>query len=205
MTPEPRFRKILIPLLIIFFVSGILLAAVDKFTHDNIAKNTRDAELRIIDAVMPLPHDNDLHEDYIEFGATGNPGANAVTVFRARKNGKPVGVVFMPVTATGYSGNILLVIGIAHDGTLLGVHVLKHQETPGLGDRIESAKSGWINQFTGRSLMETPVAEWAVQADGGKFDQLSGATITSRGVVNAVRKTLEYYEANRDRLYLEHR
>jgi len=205
MTPEPRFRKILIPLLVIFCISGILLAAVDKFTHDKIAKNRRDAELRIIDAVMPLPHDNDLHEDYIEFRDPGNPGANTVTVFRARKNGKPVGAVFIPATATGYSGTILLVIGIAYDGTLLGVRVLKHQETPGLGDRIEPLKSDWINQFTGRSLAETPVAAWAVQADGGKFDQLSGATITSRGVVNAVRKALEYYQANRDRLYLEHR
>ena len=205
MPPVPHFRKILIPLVIIFLISCILLAAVDRFTRDQIAKNARAGELRVIDSVMPLAHDNDLYDDYIDIDDTAYSGIHTVTVFRARRNGQPVGAVFMPVTATGYSGNILLVIGIAHDGTLLGVRVLKHQETPGLGDRIEPAKSDWITIFTGRSLLEPPVTEWAVQADGGNFDQLSGATITSRGVVNAVHRALEYYQANRDRLYLVHR
>ena len=205
MTTELHMRIIFIPLLVVFLVSAALLATVDKITHVKIAKNARDSELRIIDSVMPLLHDNDFHEDYIEFRDPANPGAKTMTVFRARRNGRPVGAVFMPVTATGYSGTILLVIGIAHDGTLLGVRVLKHQETPGLGDRIDPAKSGWINQFTGRLLAETPVAVWAVRADGGKFDQLSGATITSRSVVIAVRKALEFYQANRDSVYLEQR
>ena len=205
MTPVPHFRKILIPLVVIFLISGILLAAVDRLTHDQIAKHARAMELRVIDSVMPLAHDNDLYDDYIDIDDTGDAGMHTVTIFRARRNGQPVGAVFMPVTATGYSGNILLVIGIAYDGVLLGVRVLKHQETPGLGDRIDHVQSAWINIFTGRSLAEPPVTAWAVQADGGKFDQLSGATITSRGVVNAVHRALEYYQANRDRLYLEHR
>lgn len=205
MTPVPHFRKILIPLLVIFCISGILLAAVDNLTRDQIAKNARAVTLRVIDSMMPLAHDNDLYDDYIDIDDTGHAGMPTMTVFRARRNGQPVGAVFMPVTATGYSGTILLVIGIAYDSTLLGVRVLKHQETPGLGDRIDHAKSAWINIFTGHSLAELPVTAWAVQADGGKFDQLSGATITSRGVVNAVHRTLEYHQANRDRLYLEHR
>jgi len=205
MTPVPHFRKILIPLLVIFLISGILLTAVDRLTRDQITKNARAMELRVIDSVMPLAHDNDLYDDYIDLDDTGYSGKHTVTVFRARRNGQPVGAVFMPVSATGYSGNILLVIGMSYDGALLGVRVLKHQETPGLGDRIEPAKSDWINIFTGRSLLEPPVTKWAVQADGGKFDQLSGATITSRGMVNAVHRSLEYYQANRDRLYLEHR
>lgn len=205
MTPVQHFIKIFVPLLVIFFISGILLTAVDRLTRDKIAQNARALELRVIDSVMPLAHDNDLSDDYIEIDDLGDAGKHTVSVFRARKDGQPVGAVFMPVTATGYSGNILLVIGMAYDGALLGVRVLKHQETPGLGDRIEHARSGWINIFTGRSLAETPVAEWAVQADGGKFDQLGGATITSRGMVSAARRTLEYYQANRDRLYSEHR
>jgi electron transport complex protein RnfG len=205
MTTEPHFRKILVPLLVIFLVCTTLLATVNTFTHGKIDRNARDRELRIIDSVMPLPHDNDLHEDYIKFEDPGIPGSAMMTVFRARQQGQPVAAVFMPVTAAGYSGTVLLVIGIAHDGTLLGVRVLKHHETPGLGDRIEQGKSGWINQFTGRYLTETTDAKWAVKADGGKFDQLSGATITSRGVVNAVRKALAFYQANRDRIYLEKR
>jgi electron transport complex protein RnfG len=205
MTTKPHFRKILVPLLVIFLVSTTLLATVNLFTHGKIDKNARDRELRIIDSVMPLPHDNDLHEDYITFEGPDISGSNTMTVFRARAQGQPVGAVFMPVTAAGYNGTVLLVIGIAQDGTLLGVRVLKHHETPGLGDRIEQGKSGWINQFSGRYLTETANAKWAVKADGGKFDQLSGATITSRGVVNAVRKALEFYQANRDRIYLEKR
>ena len=198
----PHFRKILVPLLVIFLISAILLGTADKLTRDKISRNARNVELRIIDSVMPLPHDNDLHDDFIEVTDPADPGSNRqMTVFRARHGTQPVGVVLMPVTATGYSGIILLVIGIAHDGTLLGVRVLKHQETPGLGDRIDHTKSDWINIFTGRSLSETPIADWAVKADGGKFDQVSGATITSRGVVTAVRKALEYYTSNRDRLY----
>lgn len=203
MYSSAKFRKFLVPLLVLFLGGVITLATVNKFTHDQIAKNARDVELRIIDSVMPLPHDNDLHDDYMETSEPAYLGNNTVTIFRARKNKQPVGTVLMPVTATGYSGNILLVIGIAYDGTLLGVRVLKHQETPGLGDRIEHTKSAWINQFTGLALARMPVADWAVRADGGKFDQLSGATITSRGMVNAVYKALEYYTANRDRLYLE--
>ena len=206
MIPSSHFRKILVPLLAIFLVCTVVLTAMDKFTQDKIAKNARVAELRVIDSVMPLPHDNDLHEDYIEVNDPVHPGSTMqVSVFRARQAGQPVGIVFMPVTAKGYSGNILLLIGIAYDGTLLAVRVLKHQETPGLGDHIDHTKSGWIDQFTGRSLAKTPIADWALQTDGGKFDQLSGATITSRGVVNAVREALDYYQANRERLYLENR
>lgn len=192
-------------MLVIFLVSAALLATVNKFTRDKITRNARDVELRIIDTVMPLPHDNNLHEDYIAVRDPGNLGASTVTVFRARQDREPVGAVLMPVTAMGYSGTILLTIGIAYDGTLLAVRVIKQHETPGLGDLIELTKSDWINHFTGRSLSETPGAGWVVQADGGMFDQLSGATITSRGVLNAVRKALEYYTSNRDRLYLEHR
>ncbi|MGH8119599.1 MAG: RnfABCDGE type electron transport complex subunit G, partial [Gammaproteobacteria bacterium] len=127
------------------------------------------------------------------------------TVYRARLGQQPAGVVFSPITATGYSGKILLAVGISHDGTLLGIHVIAHKETAGLGDRIEPAKSGWITNFIGRSFANLPPASWAVRADGGTFDQLSGATITSRGVINAVRKVLDYFQAHRDRLYLEHK
>jgi len=202
-TPAPSFKTIFIPLLALFSLCAAVLVVTDHYTRDKIAKNARDVELRSIDSVMPLPHDNDLHEDYMDINDPVYFSINPnVTVFRARQGKQPAGVVLMPVTATGYSGKILLAVGIAYDGTLLGVRVLEHKETPGLGDRIEHTKSGWINNFTGRSFANTPPDAWAVRADGGSFDQLSGATITSRGVVNAVRKALDYYQANRDRLYL---
>jgi Na+-translocating ferredoxin:NAD+ oxidoreductase subunit G len=199
-----RFGRLFIPLSVIFLACTVLLYVTDKITRARITENSRIMELRIIDTVMPLGHDNDLHDDYIEVSDPDYLGSNSnVTLFRARRAALPVGVVFMPVTARGYSGNIQLVIGVAYDGTLLGVRILKHQETQGLGDRIEHTKSAWINNFTGRSFAGIPPVDWTVQADGGRFDQLSGATITSRGVVNAVRKALEYYNANRDRVYLD--
>jgi len=151
---------------------------------------------------MPLPHNNQLYDDYIEVFEPGyfrNP--DKVIVFRARMDDQPVGVAMMPVFAKGYNSNIQLLIGIAFDGTLLMVRAIKHNETEGLGDQIDHNKSDWINRFSGLSLDNMSPEYWSVKSDGGKFDQLSGATITSRGVINAVRKSLEYYKLNRDRLY----
>jgi len=204
-TPAPGFKTVLIPLLVLFFFCAAVLVITDHYTRDKITKNMRDVELRTIDAVMPLPHDNDLHEDYIAINDPAYFGGNQeVTVYRARLGRQPAGVVFTPVTATGYSGKILLAVGIADDGTLLGIRVIAHKETAGIGDRIEHTKSDWITNFTGRSFANTPPDAWAVRVDGGTFDQLSGATSTSRGVINAVRKVLDYFQANRDRLYLEY-
>jgi electron transport complex, RnfABCDGE type, G subunit len=204
-TSRRDIRHVITPLGILALVCASLLFIVHGFTTGKITANARAFQLRVIDTVMPLPHDNPLYDDFIEVPVTGFTGdEDKITVYRARRDGQPAGVVLMPVTAKGYSGNIQLIIGIAFDGTLLGVSAIKHRETEGLGDRIDQDKSDWIRQFTDRSLAITPVEEWEVKADGGVFDQLSGATMTSRGVVNAVRETLEYYQANRDRLYSSH-
>ncbi len=183
-------------------VLGLLLYFIDQLTNDQIHTNSRVAQLHVIDPLMPLQHDNVLYDDTIEISDSGFFGPDhTVSVFRARQNGQPVGAVLMPVEARGYSGTIELIIGIAYDGTLLGVRALHHRETPGLGDGIDHEKSSWIAGFTGRSLQNLPAESWMVTEDGGTIDQLSGATITSRGVVNAVRKALEYYSLQRDRLY----
>ncbi len=195
---------IIIPLAILALACATLLTVANHFTREKITANAREFQLRVIDTVMLLDHNNELYDDFIEVSEPGYFGnADTVTVFRARMDDQPVGVVLMPVTAKGYSGRIQLLIGIAFDGALLAVRVLKHHETEGLGDRIDQNKSDWINRFSGISLDNTPLEDWSVESDGGDFDQLSGATITSRGVINAVRKSLEYYKLNRDRLYLE--
>ncbi|HOV05508.1 MAG TPA: RnfABCDGE type electron transport complex subunit G, partial [Kaistiaceae bacterium] len=97
-------------------------------------------------------------------------------------------------------GAIRILMGVASDGGLLGVRVLQHAETPGLGDKIEAAKDDWILGFFGLSFGNPPKEKWAVRKDGGQFDQFSGATITPRAVVGAVRTGLEFFEANRERL-----
>lgn len=195
-------KEIILPLVILALASAILLTVANYFTVETIKTNAREHQLQIINTVMPLEHTNELYDDYIEISEPEYFGtAETVTVFRARMNDQPAGIVFMPIVAKGYNGNIKLIAGIAFDGTLLAVRVLKHQETEGLGDGIDHNKSDWINLFSGLSLENTPPENWVVENDGGNFDQLSGATITSRGVVNAVRKSLEYYKLNRDRLY----
>jgi len=104
------------------------------------------------------------------------------------------------VSADGYSGPIRLLIGLRPDGTLTAVRVLEHRETPGLGDGIEASRSDWIRRFAGLSLGNPPAEEWALHRSGGRFEQFTGATITPRAVVRAVKSTLIYFAAHREDL-----
>jgi electron transport complex protein RnfG len=122
-----------------------------------------------------------------------------VTVYRARRAGRVEAVVFKTV-GRGYAGPIVCIMGVARDGQLLGVRVLKHSETPGLGDKIEPAKDRWIYAFEGKSLDAPPADKWAVKKDGGVFDQFAGATITPRGVVRAVKGGLELFAREKPRM-----
>lgn len=204
MTPEQRrgIARGAVPLLVISFACAVLITAIHQAAKERIESNRQRMALGAVQEVMPLSHDNDLLTDRI---IVTDPGAfgtrDPVSVFRARAKGEPVGVVFMPATAQGYNEAIVLAVGVSHSGELTGVRVNRHAETEGLGDQVDQSKSRWIRQFSGRSLLNTPMAAWAVARDGGEFDQISGATITPRAVINAVRKVLEYYERNRDSLY----
>jgi len=115
-------------------------------------------------------------------------------------NGKPVAVLATPVAPDGYSGSIKLLVGVYADGTLAGVRVLAHKETPGLGDAIEATRSDWILTFEGKSLNNPPPKAWAVKKDGGAFDQFTGATITPRAVVKAARQFLIYFQQHKEQL-----
>lgn len=131
--------------------------------------------------------DNDLAA---ESAAVDVGLAAPLTVYRARRDGAARGAVFK-VSGKGYGGEIVILLAVDRDGTLLGARILKHNETPGLGDKIEAAKSGWIDSFTGKSLADGTA--WAVKKDGGEFDQFAGATITPRAVVKAVKEGLETF------------
>jgi electron transport complex protein RnfG len=194
--------KSLLPLVAIAFVCALILVIANALTHERIADNARIQQINVYNAVMPLSYNNDLYNDVIEvIEADYLGGDHAVSIFRARNNGEPVGLVMMPIIANGYNGKIKVAIGVALDGTLLGVQVIEHRETEGLGDGIDQNKSDWITNFTNHSLANTQIESWAVEKDGGVFDQLSGATISPRSVINAVRKSLEYYQIKQDRLY----
>lgn len=194
--------KSLLPLVAIAFVCALILVITNTLTHERIADNARIQQLKVCYTVMPLSYNNDLYNDKIEVIEPDYLGGDhAVSIFRARNNGEPVGLVMMPIIANGYNGKIEVAIGVALNGTLLGVQVIEHRETEGLGDGIDQNISDWITNFTNHSLANTQIESWAVEKDGGVFDQLSGATISPRSVINAVRKSLEYYQIKQDRLY----
>lgn len=161
-----------------------------------------------INAVLPLTaYDNSLLDDFVEIGPTPQLGLDdAGRVYRARKGGEPAGLVIEAVAPDGYSGGIALLVAVRADGAVSGVRVTRHRETPGLGDYIDIRKdkhkdAPWITQFNALGLQQVTEAKWRVKKDGGRFDFMTGATVSARAVTNAVARALAFAEANRDRLY----
>ena len=129
------------------------------------------------------------------------PGRSDVLVYRVYAEDEPVASLFAVTAPDGYAGPIGVLVGIAYDGTITGIRILEHRETPGLGDRIESSRSDFVFQFDGRSLGDPDEKGWAIKRDGGQFDQLTGASVTPRAVINAIRQTLLYFDSNRDDIF----
>lgn len=180
-------------------VAGLLtsgaLALASRVTGPAIeAAAARDLQASLAQ-VLPGTHDNDLTRDTLAL-----PGPDGeVTVYRARRQGRVEAVVYQ-VMGKGYAGSILCVMGVDRDGRVLGVRVIRHAETPGLGDKIEPAKDDWIHDFENKTLAAPPADKWAVKKDGGVFDQFAGATITPRGVVGAVKGGLEFFAKEKARM-----
>ena len=174
----------------------LLLALAHTFTREPIEARALDDLRKSLAQVIPQAiHDNNPATDSFELPQPGG----ALRVYRARRAGRVTGVAF-ETHGRGYSGDIRVLLGVAADGRLLGVRVLQHAETPGLGDKIEVARSDWIKRFTGLKLGDPPEAQWAVKKDGGQFDQFAGATITPRAVVTSVRNGLRLFAAQRKTL-----
>ena len=189
----------------LFAVVGTgLVALTYDGTADRIAENERQSLLRSLHQIIPPEsHDNDIYADFIQVTDPLLGTNQPVSVYRARLGKQPVAAVIASIAPDGYGGAIKLLVGIHYDGTLAGVRVVSHKETPGLGDAIEAERSGWILDFTGRSLGNPEEKRWKVKKDGGVFDQFSGATITPRAVVQAVFNTLRYYQKHREALFAQ--
>ncbi len=201
-----KTRQILISgfLLWLFSVVGTTLVAVTwQTTESRIAANEKQVLLRNLHALLPPQRmDNDIVKDSLLLPPSPLLGTDRKTLaYRARKHNQPVAVVLNAIAPDGYNGKIYLLIGIYVDGTIAGVRVVKHNETPGLGDGIELKKSNWILGFNGKSLTHPARRQWKVKRDGGDFDQMTGATITPRAVVKAVKHALAYYQQNHQRLW----
>lgn len=149
-------------------------------------------------AVIPgIDYDNELLTDQVVIN--DGVGSARTTVYRARQQGEVVAVVYQ-VIGKGYAGEITAVMGLDRAGHITSVRVVSHRETPGLGDKIEPAKSPWISSFIGKGLDHPDEKGWHVRKDGGEFDQFSGATITPRALVAAVKGGLDLYAAHREEI-----
>lgn len=204
-TPQGSALKTLLLVGVVATGAAALVTASHHFSKDRIAANERERLLSSLNSVLdPALQDRGLVPIRItatnaELLGTTEP----VDVFVATDEGAPVAVILAPLAPEGYNAAIRLLVGLSPDGVLTGVRVLGHRETPGLGDLIERRKSDWILQFDGRSLGDPPIELWAVDKDDGAFDSITGATVTPRAVVKAVRNTLLYFERNRDELFAE--
>ena len=183
-------------------LASALLGLADYNTRDVIKlRLEEDLRASLAEVIPDSFYDNNLLEDTVYIASKEDKlGTDQMMVYLGRKNGKVNAVSFRLVASGGYSGPINLIMGVDKDGKVLGVRIIAHAETPGLGDKIEVSKSSWILNFEGRSLQNLTIEQWAVKKDGGVFDQFSGATITPRAVVKAVYQGLKFFENHRAEL-----
>ncbi|UCV06430.1 electron transport complex subunit RsxG [Dechloromonas denitrificans] len=200
-----RTAAILFVFIIVF--TGLLSGAY-LWTKPSIEASAAEEKMKLVDEVLPRSeYDNALLDDTLTLPATPELGlTDPSTLYRARRGGQPVALVFEAVAPDGYAGKIRLILAIGANGQVAGVRVTQHKETPGLGDYVEVKKDKnkarpWITQFRTMSLAEVAERDWKVKKDGGRIDYYAGATVTPRAVSKAVLKAVKWAEANRDALF----
>lgn len=184
-------------------ISVLLVSITNQLTKQTIIDNqAKMLLLALNEVVSESEYDNDLINSKSLLLAKDTGFPRDTPIYIATKNGSPATIIFEVTTLKGYSGAITLLIGIdATSQELKGVRVVKHKETPGLGDKMETRKSDWVYAFNGKSLNNLSINSWNVKKDGGEFDQFTGATITPRAIVNAVKSTLLYVQKNINTLF----
>ena len=194
-----------ITLAIIAAFCTALVAVTYTATADRIEANEQAwLERSLQPALSGLFFDSGVTESMITIPPPHDlPGSEAALIYRVYAETEPVAALFVVNARDGYAGPIRILIGVEVDGEITGVHVLEHRETPGLGDRVETGKSDWVKQFDGRSLVDPVSSAWAIKRDGGAFDQLTGASVTPRAIVKAIRDTLLYFDAHREAIFSE--
>jgi electron transport complex protein RnfG len=184
-------------------ICTLLVAVTQRYTAPLIHANEQTyLEESLRPVLGGIDYENELTRSVITVPTPhALPGNEPATVYRVYADGVPAAALFVVTARDGFTGPIKLLIGIRTDGTITSIRVLQHQETPGLGDLIEASKSDWLQQFPGRSLGDPDREAWGIRRDGGKFDQLTGASITPRAVIKAIKETLLYFEANEAALF----
>lgn len=190
--------------MVAFAIVGTLaLAIVHYITKAPITQAEAVVRMNLFAQILPADlHDNDLLKDAVKQPAGGElANRDETLIYRARLSGKPSAIIMEVTAPDGYSGDIKLLAAIKADGEVLGVRVLDHRETPGLGDYIDIAHSSWIKNFDTQSLKKTNDEGWHVKKDGGQFDFVTGATITPRAVIKAVHKALKFYADHQQAIF----
>jgi electron transport complex protein RnfG len=202
----PRMRRGVSAAILIAIAAALaaLLTYVAGSTREQIERNELAWIQQRLNSLVPAElHDNDMLADRIAVAAPDLLGiTEQVTIYRARRGGQPIAAAIHTVAPDGYRGPIELLIAVRYDGTLIGVQVVRHKETPGLGDAFENRNADWLPRFRGLSLTNPPQQRWTVRKDHGDFDEFTGATITPRAIVKATRRTLEFYNARRDTVFV---
>ncbi len=199
----PRVVKGGVTLAVIAAICTTLVAATYRLTTERIAANERAwLEMSLAPALGGLDYEGSITESRLILEPPHElPGDDTAIIYRAYSGGAPIAALFAVTARGGYAGPIRLLVGIDVSGTVTGVRILEHRETPGLGDGIEASRSDWALQFDGRSLGDPPAAAWQLRVDGGQFDQLTGASVTPRAVVKAIRETLLYFDAHQAEIF----
>jgi len=183
--------------------AALIVSSSYEFSRDRIIANERARLVQslysVLDPQIEVSSLNPLPIQALDSELLGSD--DAIDVFVITDNGNPISVIFASIAPDGYNAAIQLLIGISVEGVVSGVRVISHRETPGLGDDIEIAKSDWIRQFDGATLQAPSPENWSVDKDGGSFDSLTGATVTPRAIVAAVKNTLSYFQLNKDQLF----
>lgn len=185
-------------------VTSIAIGWTYLTTKGQIDFEVRRSEARQLLEVFPAnTHDNEIVDDTFELDAeTPLLGIRETRRgYRVRINGDVIGVILPTTARDGYSGDIRALVGVRRDGTVAGVRVVAHRETPGLGDKVDIRKSDWVTDFNSRSLADPALPGWNVKKDGGVFDQFTGATVTPRAVILATRRALEYANLHKAKLF----
>ncbi|ELJ8549184.1 electron transport complex subunit RsxG [Vibrio cholerae] len=183
-------------------VSTGLVALTYALTAEQIQQQEQKQLLQVLNQVIPHKyHDNPLAQACTLVKDDKLGTAKTMHAYLAQRDGQPTAIAIETIAPDGYNGEIKLIVGIANNGTVLGVRVLAHQETPGLGDKIDLRISNWVLGFNGQQVTADNQDDWKVRKDGGQFDQFTGATITPRAVVLAVKKAVEYVNQHQQQLH----
>lgn len=177
---ESTFVNMVTALLVITSVASASLGFIYELTKEPIELARAAKKNSAIRSVVP-DFDNDPSQEVYSIDVSGGE----LVFYPARKDGDLVGTAVETFTTRGFSGNIKLMVGLLPDGTINGIEVLEHKETPGLGDKMESGKSDFSTQFEGK---DPGSFRLRVRQDGGDVDAITATTISSRAYCEAVQR-----------------